>query len=175
MNLVNLLAVLLLLLFNHGNAYQIPTLRPFGRAVSSFVSIHPPTPSLRRSWTRLTDSSVLSPSHSSWCLFSTVDSIVDNKGDKTPKRPSLDFSHNQTAFDYFNNKYFFASTSRLESFVKLEKEEKLLTMTLDEFFRSAFQREKDDGGKTLDRFFLTNIPFCKIDNVLEAYYVWKKI
>jgi len=181
MNLVNLLAVLLLLLFAHCNAYQIPTLRQFGRrAVSSFISIHHQTPSRFTSGTRLTDRSAVSPSPSSWCLFSTVGSSVDDQGDKTPKRPSLDLSHNQTAFDYFNNSFFFDDWYWQDTFIQAfsrlnEDKKKILTMTLDEFFRTAFQREKADGGRALDRFFLTNMAFCNVDNVLEAYDEWKKI
>ena len=69
-----------------------------------------------------------------------------------PKLPSLDFSHNQTAFDYFSNEYFFEPGRRLVLFVHEEKEEKLLTLTLDEFFPIGISQRKErciKGSKQL--------------------------
>ena len=143
---------ILFLLFAHCNAYlHLLTLRRLGlAAATSIVPIinHPTTPSPFRSWTRrhTISSPPCRPSHLSWCLFS---STVDSQGDNHPKLPSLHFNHNQTAFDYFSNEYFFEPARRLILFVNKEKEEKVLTMTLDEFFFKRHFRGRSKMEKGL--------------------------
>ena len=174
-HLVNLLAGLL---FIHCNAYLVPTLSHFGRAVSSSVSIHHHhTPSLPKSWTRVTDSRTPSPSHSSWCLFS----IVDDQGDKRATLPSLDYSHNQVALDYFNNSYFFDGddddrVSFVNKFLRSTNEKKkILTMTLDDIFQTVLGKETDNGMVVALNFLRDNLYGCIGDRVLEAYKEWKKV
>jgi hypothetical protein len=109
---MNLVIILVVSLFVQCNAYQLPTLRRFGPPASSIFAINHQTPSLPGSLTCLP---VNIPSHSSLRLFSTVGGKGGGKG---LALPPLDFSSNQTAFDYFNIAGFFGNKRRVASFVE---------------------------------------------------------
>jgi hypothetical protein len=175
---MNLFVFLLALLLPQGASHQVTTLRSrFGPSASSIVPIHRDRVLiLPGSLTRLPVIRPHCPSHSSWCLFSTSSS--NNEINQT--LPSLEYSHNQTAFDYFNNLYFFDDDDNRQFFVNkfsrfTEEKKKVLLGTLDEFFQTAWGKEQANRAFDLTLFFTSRILCCLGDKVLEAYNKWKEI
>jgi hypothetical protein len=95
---MNLVTFLVVSLFAQCNAYQLPTLRRLGLPASSSFAINHQTPSLPGWVTRLRVNNIIYPSHSPWRLFSTA----DKEGGNNLTFSSLNFSSNQTAFDFVN-------------------------------------------------------------------------
>ena len=103
---MNLVIILVPSLFvQQCNSYQLPTLRRFGPPASSIFAINHQTPSFPGWLTRLRVNNLRCPSHSPWRLFSTA----DKKGGNDLTLPSLDFSSNQTAFDFANKVYYYGN------------------------------------------------------------------
>jgi hypothetical protein len=99
-----------------------------------------------------------------------------DKDDVLPPFPSKD--SNATAFDYFNQSYFFRDERDREFFAsafgyRTKEKQKVLTATLDEFFQNVWDTHKDDvRGQTT--FLLDNLCLVKYEAVMEAYNVWKE-
>ena len=119
-----------------------------------------------------------SPKDSSWRSMSSATSTgadtpkdTDDDDDTgLPPFPSKD--SNATAFDYFNQPYFFVSKSFLACFQEMG-ERKVLSTTLDEFFRTVWDTYKDDFYGPAN-FFMDNMVGCNDKAVFEAFNVWKE-
>ena len=98
------------------------------------------------------------------------------EGNKDALPPFPPEDSKETAFDYFNNPYFFDEISNknaLMYFVENRRDSKDLQVTLNVFFQEARKREKEDRGD-LVVFFTFHISLCKHTAVLRAYNQWKK-
>ena len=82
----------------------------------------------------------------------------------------------ETAFDYFNNPYFFYEILNNGSqtyFVTIRRDSSsVLQLRLNAFFQAARAEEEKDGPN-LVVFFTFHIPLCKYRAVLNAYNQWK--
>jgi hypothetical protein len=93
--------------------------------------------------------------------------------------PPLTNSATQTALDYFNHPYFFKWIEdriyfKNRLFTLDDDEQKILTVTLDEYFRHALEIENTKGGKELYSYFTLSIIACIVNAVQEAYEEWKE-
>ena len=122
--------------------------------------------------------------HPSWRMFSNTctgtappKGIEENK-DTITLLPPLDGCATQTAFDYFNNRYFFEDAFSHDHYIQKnsrmnEDKKKVLLVSLDEFFQTAWGKEQKDGLVVAMNFLHDHINGCKGDAIFEAYFVWK--
>jgi hypothetical protein len=92
--------------------------------------------------------------------------------------PSLDGYATQTVLHYFNHPYFFDNEAMRAGFMNSipilnEETKNLLTVTLDDFFQTAWAKELAGGERDMVLFLTKTIYGCKGVAVLEAYSVWK--
>ena len=110
-------------------------------------------------------------------LVGALEMIFPKVGRKTwtPFPPIPPDDSKETAFDYFNNPYFFDEILNNGSqtyFVTIIRDSWVLQLRLNAFFQAARAEEKKDGPH-LVVFFTFHIPLCKYGAMLRAYNEWK--
>ena len=122
--------------------------------------------------------------HPSWRMVSTFNTSTGapelRAGNKVAilRLPSLDGYATQTVLHYFNHLYFFDNEAMRAGFMNSipilsEETKNLLTVTLDDFFQTAWAKELAGGERDMVLFLTKTIYGCKGVAVLEAYSVWK--